>query len=140
MREHSFNKSLVITLITAILFLQWSSQHIHLADEHEHHSGQHQHVVTVHQHQVSKHHADAIDVTDSTHSHADDSMVVDLNHVCTECQSKQDEKFVVISSSKITYCEDSRLFRVVTGNNRQHFYQSYLQYTSIGLRAPPLIS
>jgi len=132
------NKPLVIVLVTAILFLQWSAQHFHLTAEND--VGQHQHIVTVHQHQAASHHVDNIDVADTTHSHADNSKIVELNHVCTECQSKQLDKFVVILSSKIIYSKYSQLFRIVAGNDGKNLHQSYLQYTSIGLRAPPLIS
>jgi len=140
MRKHGFNKSLVITLVTAILFLQWSSQHIHLAGEHEHDSGQHHHVASVHQHQAFSQHADAIDIADSTHSHADNSKVVELNHVCTECHSKQAEKFAVLSLIILNYSERSTVPQIVVRSNQLQVYQSYHQYTSIGLRAPPVNS
>ena len=140
MRKLSFNKPLLVSLITVFLFLQWSSTHIHLAGEHEHNSDQHQHQVTTHQHQLTSHHIDAIDIASDTLSHADNHKVVDLEYVCTQFHSKQGKLFTVIPSTLWNILERKISSNSVVASYRHSRYQSYHQYTSIRLRAPPLSS
>ena len=140
MKKLSFNKPLLVSLITAFLFLQWSSTHIHLAGEHQHDSGQHQHQVTTHQHQLNSHHIDAIDIASDTLSHADNHKVVDLEYVCTQFHGKQGKLFTVIPSTLWNVLERKISFKSVVASYQQGNYQSYHQYTSIRLRAPPLTS
>jgi len=140
MSKFSFNKSLIVALITAIMFLQLSTQHIHLAGKHEHGNGEHQHVATVHQHQTESHHSDAIDIAEAAHSHTDSTKVVELDTVCTQCQSKQEEKLAVFFLPQLIYLERVKSSQLIVSTNRQETYQSYHQYTSISLRAPPVNS
>lgn len=140
MKKLSFNKPLLVSLITAFLFLQWSSTHIHLASEHEHDSGQHQHQVTTHQHQLTSHHTDAIDIASDTLSHADNHKVVDLEYVCTQFHGKQGKLFTVIPSTLWNVLERKISSKSVVTSYQQGNYQNYHQYTSIRLRAPPLAS
>ena len=140
MKKLSFNKALLVSLITAFLFLQWSSTHIHLAGEHEHDSSQHQHQVTTHQHQLTSHHTDAIDIASNTLSHADNHKIVDLEYICTQFHGKQGKLFTVIPSTLWNVLERKISSKNVVTSYRQGNYQNYHQYTSIRLRAPPLAS
>ena len=140
MKKLSFNKPLLFSLITALLFLQWSATHIHLAGEHEHDSGQHQHEVTTHQHQLVSHQADVIDVASVTLSHADSHKVVELEHVCTQFHGKLGQLFTVITSDSWDVLERNVSSKSVVISSQQNIYQTYHQYTSIRLRAPPLVS
>jgi len=140
MRQLYFNKPLLFILITAFLFLQWSAAHIHLAGEHEHDGGQHQHVVTTHQHQFVSHHADVIDVAVGTLSHTDGSKVIQLEHVCTQAYANQCELFAVPLSILKDSLERKISSKSLVALYQQDTYQTYHQYTSVRLRAPPTIS
>lgn len=140
MKKLSFNKPLLFSLITAFVFLQWSATHIHLAGEHEHNSGKHQHQVTVHQHQSVGHHADVIDVASTTLAHSDSHKVVDLDHVCTQFHGKLGDIYAAIPFSSWASFEQKILSKIAAIYYQQDVYQSYHQYTSVRLRAPPIVS
>lgn len=140
MRQLCFNKPLLFSLITAFLFLQWSATHIHLASEHKHDGGQHQHAVTAHQHQLASHHTDVIDNAGDTLSHVDTSKVVELEHVCTQVHSKPGKLFAVIASSSWDSFKQQLSSNTSATYYRQNIFQTYHQYTSIRLRAPPIVS
>ena len=140
MKKLCFNKSLLFTLITAFLFLQWSSTHIHLAGEHEHNSDKHQHAVSAHQHQLLSHHSDTIDVAADTLSHTDSSKVVELEQVCTQFHGKLGEQYAVLPHAYQNLFSTNNLSSRVTVLSKLETYQTYHQYTSIRLRAPPIIS
>ena len=140
MKKLSFNKPLLFSLITAFLLLQWSATHIHLAGEHEHDSGQHQHEVTTHQHQLVSHHADVIDVASVTLSHADSHKVVELEHVCTQFHGKLGQLYTAIPSTSWAVFKQNILSKTAVTSYQQDIYQTYHQYISIRLRAPPKVS
>ena len=140
MRKLCFNKPLLFSVITAFLFLQWSATHIHLAGEHEHDGGQHQHAVTAHQHQLASHHTDAIDVAGDTLSHVDTSKVIELEHVCNQFHGNLGELFAVIPTAAWNSFESQIASNRLVTPYQQDTYQTYHQYTSIRLRAPPVIS
>lgn len=139
MNKLCFNKTLLLTLITAFIFLQWSATHIHLSGEHQHNGDQHQHDVTAHQHQLENHHTDNIDLTADTLSHSDGNKVVELEQVCTQFHGKIAEDYVITPSAPYIAYQPSAsatLFKPY----RAESYQSYYQYSSIRLRAPPSFS
>ena len=140
MKKLSFNKPLLFSLITAFIFLQWSATHIHLAGEHEHDSGQHQHEVTSHQHQLVSHHADVIDVASTTLAHSDSHKVVELEHFCTQFHGKLGDIYSAIPFTSWAVFEQKILSKSAVTHYQQNVYQSYYQYTSIRLRAPPIVS
>jgi len=140
MKKLNFNKPLLVILITAFLFLQWSATHIHLAGEHEHDRGQHQHQVTTHQHQLTSHHINIIDIASDTLSHADNHKVVELEYVCTQFQGTQGELFTVIPSTSWNALEREISSKTVVAYYQQNIYKNNHQYTSIRLRAPPITS
>lgn len=128
------------SVITAFLFLQWSATHIHLADEHAHDDIQHKHTVTAHQHQLVSHHTDAIDVAGDTLYHVDTNKVVEIEYVCAKFHGNLGELFAVIPSAARISFESQFTSNSVTTAYQQDNYQSYHQYTSIRLRAPPVVS
>ena len=140
MRRPCSNKSFLFSLITAFLFLQLSNTHIHLAGKHEHDDGQHQHAVTAHQHQLASHHEDVIDVAAETFSHADSNKVVELEHVCTKAHGKSGEQYAVMASPISRLVEAVYNSGIAVPPSQPISYQSYHQYTSIYLRAPPVVS
>ena len=140
MKKLNFNKPLLVSLITAFLFLQWSATHIHLAGEHEHDRGQHQHQVTTHQHQLTSHHVNTIDIASDTLSHADNHKVVELEYLCTQFHGSQEELFTVIPSTSWNVLEWEISSKTVVASYQQNIYQNNHQHTSIRLRAPPIAS
>lgn len=140
MKKLSFDKSLLFSLMAAILILQWSATHIHLAGEHEHGSGQHQHEVVSHQHHLASHHADVIDIADVTLLHADSYKIVEIEHVCTQSHSKSGQLIAVITSDCWNALERNESSKGVVASYQRNIYKAYHQYTSIQLRAPPLVS
>lgn len=140
MRKLCYKKPLLFSLITALLFLQWSSTHIHLAGEHKHSGEQHQHAVTAHQHQLASHHEDVIDVADDTLSHVDSSKVVELEYVCTQFHGNLEKLFAVIPTTAWNSFEPHKYSARIVTPYLSDVYQSYHQYTSIRLRAPPVLS
>jgi hypothetical protein len=136
-------QSFVFILITAFLSLQWSSAHIHLAAQHEHDGGQHQHAATAHNHQLTNH-RDVIDSASVTHvtelvSH-ESHTVVELDQLCTLFHGKH------IDQSPVIFSTIGALFYQTYGNEYDfksvtYFsFNSYLETTSIRLRAPPSYS
>lgn len=140
MRKFYFNKPFLFSLITALLFLQWSATHIHLAGEHEHDAVQHQHAATVHQHQITSHHEDVIDIASDTFSHIDSSKVIELEHVCTQFHGNLDKLFVVIPVGSTKSFERQNASNRLVIDYQKESYQSFHQYSSIRLRAPPVVS
>ncbi len=101
MNRTSCRYTLLFIMVTALLSMQWSTVHIHLAQQHEHDHGSahHQHAVAAHSHQltehyVSNHHTGLIDSA----SHSSEKSVVSLAH---ECHSSKEYKH---SSADSTAC------------------------------------
>ena len=138
MKKLSSNKLLLFSLITALLLLQWSATHIHLASEHD--SAHHQHEITTHQHHLVSHHTNVIDVASVTLSDADSHKIVELEHVCTQFHGKLGQLITVIASGSWDVLERNVSSKSLITSYQQNIYQTYHQYTSIRLRAPPLVS
>lgn len=139
MKKYYTNKFFLHVLITAFLFLQWSSTHIHLADKHEHNGSQHQHAVNAHQHQLSNHHNDVIDVAEDL-SHNNSHKVVEIEQVCTHFNDHLNKQFLALPSHFYHSLKSHISAKRVITLNKVESYQAYYQYSSIRLRAPPRIS
>ncbi|MDH5600634.1 MAG: hypothetical protein OEY78_04935 [Gammaproteobacteria bacterium] len=140
MRKLCSSQPLLFSLITALLFLQWSTTHIHLAGEHEHHGAQHQHAATVHQHRLASHHGDVIDVADETLSHVDSNKVVELEYVSTQFHGNPGKLFAVIPTTLWKNFKPQTFSKRIVNTYQPGIYQSYHQYSLTRLRAPPLFS
>ncbi|MDH5766775.1 MAG: hypothetical protein OEZ38_12235 [Gammaproteobacteria bacterium] len=140
MRTLRHHKFFIFSLIAAFLLLQWSGMHVHLAGEHEHGSERHQHEVISHQHQLVSHHEDVIDIAVDTTFHTDIDNVVELDNEYAQRSGKLDNCSLPVLPSKSNYFDPQVVSSVVAGQFDQHSFQSYIQYTSIRLRAPPLTS
>lgn len=140
MRKLCSNSPLLFSLITALLFLQWSTTHIHLAGEHEHHGAEHQHTATAHQHQLASYHEDAIDIVDETLSHGDSNKVVELEYVGTQFHANPGKIFAVIPTTLWKNFKPRTFSRQAITAYLSDNYQPYHHYSSIRLRAPPLVS
>jgi len=140
MKKLCFNKTLLLTLITAFIFLQWSATHIHLSAEHQHDGDQHQHAATAHQHTLDNHHSDNIDPVIDSLSHSDSSKVVELEQVCTQFHGKIAKHYVITPSTSWNITNQPSASTTQFKPYQAETYQSYYQYSSIRLRAPPLFS
>lgn len=154
MRKLCFHKPFLFVLITAFLFFEWSLMHVHLGGEHSHYDEQHQHAVTAHQYHfdghylghghIDNHHADAIDVAidiavaGDHHSHADSHQVVEVDQACTQFHGKLGQLFAFVPASVSHGLADRTVYKQVVLTLQHETFQSYLQYSSIRLRAPPL--
>ena len=80
MTKFRLNKTMFFVLVTAMLSMQWSVTHIHLAEHHDHDGSHHQHNTEAHAHQSFTHNDD---LTNSDHQiFQQDVKVVE---VCSEC-------------------------------------------------------
>jgi len=141
--------SLLFVLITAFLSMQWSVAHIHLEGHHDHGEAHHQHQVEAHAHHalaqhasshsnsqhhiVANHHPDTIDSA-NVDIHIN---VVELDHDCNATNGKIKTPANAVIASIIWQST-----RPLTSTFHQpHFANikaSYLEQSSIQLRAPPL--
>jgi len=140
MNKLCFNKPLLLSLITAFIFLQWSATHIHLSGEHQHDGDHHQHTATAHQHQFANHHTDNLDPATDVLSHSDTNKVIELEQVCTQFHGKLAAQLAFIQPASWDIFEPHVLSSSLVSSYEFDSYQIYHQYTSIRLRAPPVIS
>lgn len=140
MIKRYFYKPLSYFLLLAFLVLQWSATHIHLAAEHAHDGDQHQHAATAHQHQTISEHIDAIDVAEQALSHVDGHQVVELEHDCTQLKLKKTFQLAAIASTNCCPFQTQVTSDVIPVSGKRDNYQTYHQYTSVRLRAPPVFS
>lgn len=139
-----YRQSFIFILITAFLSLQWSSAHIHLADEHEHSGEQHEHSVTAHDHQLVSHHRDVIDsanmdIAADSIAH-DNHKVIELEQLCTLYHGKNLDKSPILLSSIGTFFYQVYERKHSFTSVKTLSYNSYLETTSVRLRAPPYFS
>lgn len=125
-------------LVTAMLSLQWSVAHIHLAEHHDHDGSHHQHNIQGHAHQSFNHHDD---FTDSIHQlHHQDIKLVELGHDCNvQSWNNIDDQTVVLTSVNVQLNFTTHINRITSAGFR-YSKQRYLDYSTINLRAPPKIS
>lgn len=140
MNKLCFNKALLLTLITAFIFSQWSATHIHLSSEHQHDGNQHKHAVTAHQHTLDNHHTDNIDPITNTLSHSDSSKIIELEQICTQFHGKLGDHQVITAAGSWNISTQVSCSTTLVKSYQEESYQPYYQYSSIRLRAPPLFS
>ena len=140
MKKFYSNRPLLITLITAFIFMQWSATHIHLAGEHEHDGDHHQHTAIAHQHQLDNHHPDNIDLDIGKLSHSESHKIVELDLDCVQCQANSVKQSPAILSASWDFPEQFFVDDRLSITYQAEFYQSYFQYSPINLRAPPVFS
>lgn len=140
MKKHKLYKPLLITLITAVIFMQWSATHIHLAGEHDHGGTQHQHTATAHQHQLADHHTDSIDQGSEILSHNEHGKIVNVKIDCAQCKVSSVSQHVTIPSTGWDIA-NKHIARVHhTPNYITISNNPFLVYSSIQPRAPPYYS
>lgn len=132
----SANKSLMLLLAIALLAMQWTTTHIHLAKHHAHEGSHHQHQIDAHAHDLIDLHASVIDPSHHV-SHAD---IIEISYDYSLPKTENHENppaVAVISilqslphslpiSTKITIILNTKL--------------SHLDRTTASPRAPPITS
>lgn len=129
------NKSLFFLLITALLTAQWASAHIHLAEHHDHDGSHHQHASEGHSYHPANHHSDVIDAPHAPGKYD----VVELEHECTSPGwNKLDDLpdvFISVTHQPVFSSHPLSVKLSDPDNPRS----SWLSYSTVRLRAPPLI-
>ena len=126
---------LIFYLVAALLSLQWSASHIHLATLHDHNDELHYHSIEVHSHELNIHHADSIEVT-----HYDNhGNVIEINHdTCLQKNEKQ-QSIALINSVDIYQISPPSLPEYQFSSSINLKPDDLHRY-SIYLRAPPVFS
>ena len=125
-------------LVTALLSMQWSSAHIHLAEHHDHDGNHHQHNIEGHAHQSFTHNDD---FSNSNHQvHQQDVKLVELGNDCNiQKWNNIDDQTVVLTALNFHLNFTSHEYAIEpSGFNNSK--RRYIDYSTIHLRAPPKFS
>lgn len=138
MTKFRLNKAMFFVLITAMLSMQWSTAHIHLAEHHDHDESYHQHNIEAHSHQSFAQNDNHID---STHQINEQKVkVVELDNDCNIHQwNNLDDQPVTLTSVSIqlNLIHHSGNIELLEFSNSK---RRYIDYATINLRAPPNFS
>ena len=132
------NKTMFFVLVTAMLSMQWSTAHIHLAEHHDHDGSYHQHNTKAHAHQSFTHNDDFIDSSQQVYQQ--EANVVEL---CNDCNiynwNNIDDQPIVLTSvnDQLNFTPQVRNIESSRFSNSK---RRYIDYSTINLRAPPKFS
>ena len=128
--------ALLLLLVTAFLSMQWTTAHIHLAEHHTHEGSHHEHQIESHADHFTSQHASTIDYNHQ----ADHENTVELdNDCCSPNNGKQSPSPI----GAIASIYQSQLLPTVVSSKIPVIVNtklSYLDRTTVKLRAPPRIS
>jgi len=137
MTQFRLNKAIFFVLAMALLSMQWSTAHIHLAEHHDHDGIDHQHQVKTHVHQSFSHN-DSVD--SNKQIFLQPINVVDLDHGCHVFRwNNIDDQPVVLTSASLQlniYPHTNSLESASLSSSKRR----YLDYSTINLRAPPIFT
>lgn len=144
MTKFRLNKTIFFVLITAMLSMQWSTDHIHLAEHHDHDGSHHQHNIEAHSHQsfiLDKSYIKKDNYIDSTHQINEQKVkVVELdNNSNIHSRNNLDDQPVTLTSVNFLL----NLIHHSSNIESSEFSNSkrrYIDYSTINLRAPPKFS
>ena len=125
-------------LVTAMLSMQWSTTHIHLAEHHNHDESHHQHNIEVHAHQLLTQNDNFVDSIHKIDEHK--TNVVELDNDCNihKWNNLNDQlsalTLVAIQPSFIPQSDSVEIPGFSKSKRR------YIDYSTIHLRAPPKFS
>lgn len=130
-----FNKAIFFVLITAMLAMQWSSAHIHLAAHHNHDDSYHQHNVDAHSHQSIFQTESSVNFAQQIDEHI--TNVVEIDNDCNiHNWNNLDDQVIALSSTHFRL----NFFPFPSNIKPSGFGYSkrrYLDYSTTLLRAPP---
>lgn len=138
MIEFRLNKTVFFILIVALLSMQWSTAHIHLAEHHDHNGSHHQHKLESHAHQSFTQHDSLVDSIQKINDH--EVNLVELDNDCNihKWNNFEDQalalNFTTIQLDVILQSDSVATSNFHTSKRR------YIDYSSINLRAPPKLS
>ena len=138
MIEFRLNKAVFFILLVALLSMQWSTAHIHLAEHHDHNGSHHQHKLKSHAHQSFTQHDSLVDSIQQINDH--EVNLVELDNNCNIHKWNNFEvqdlalNFTTLQADVILHSDS-----VATSNFRTS-KRRYIDYSSINLRAPPKFS
>ena len=123
---------LVIYLAMALLLLQWSGSHVHLAQAHDHGESHHHHSIEAHSHDINSHFDATADI-DASYSHHN---TIELAYELNLQKSDKLKKQILLSENQETKVYEAGLptyqfISVINPVPTEH-----CRY-SIYLRAPP---
>ena len=124
--------ALLSVLITALLAMQWTTTHIHLAESHDHQGRQHQHQTETH-----VQHLDVSSTSLLKHSQSH-SNAVEFDTVYS-CQKRELQKtpITLLNPSDHQWSSDAlAIFIKIPAISRAQ--RRYLDHSTVNTRAPPL--
>ena len=132
------NKVMFFVLVAALLSMQWSSAHIHLAEHHDHDGSHHQHNIEGHAHQSFTHNDD---FPDSNHKvHQQEVNLVELgNDYNVQNWNNIDDQPVALTSVNIQL-NFTHHINSIESSGFSNSKRRYIDYSTINLRAPPKFS
>lgn len=125
-----------VVLVAALLSMQWTTRHVHLSQSHNHGDAQHKHAAVAHSHLPTGHHEDSIDVADA-HT---DYTVVELSESATGGSlAKLGHGFIASLFPALVVAVPQQRG---SPPPRERFvsYRSYLEQSTVRLRAPPVLA
>jgi len=135
MKKNRLNTVLLLSLITALLSVQWSVTHVHLSKQHDHDRGLHHHSIEAHAHHPVSHHSDLIELSHQ----AGDTNVIELGTEYRLTNSTKQKKLpdtvqASFSQPPLVYLSKIKLSEIISAK------PGYLYQHTVYLRGPPLIS
>lgn len=133
-----FNKTSTVFLITAILSMQWSVTHIHLAEDHQHDGASHQHALEAHSHDLTGHNIDAIDIgaSDIDIAHADNN-IIELDQELAFSHSPSRDQTTAILTTKFLFPAGILKNTSISKPLIVSSHSGFLDLTPLHSRAPP---
>ena len=138
MTEFRLNKAMFFVVVIAMLSMQWSTAHIHLAEHHDHDGGHHQHNIEAHSHQSFTQNDNYVDSTYQVNEQK--VKVVELDNDCNiHSWNNLDDQLVIVTSVnlQLNIIHYSSNIESSEFSNSKH---RYIDYSTINLRAPPKLS
>ena len=138
MTKFRLNKTMFFVLVTAMLSMQWSVTHIHLAEHHDHDGSHHQHYAEAHAHQSFTHNDDLINS-----DHQIFQQVVKVVEICSECivynGNNIDDQPVLLAALNFQLNFTPHIYSIES-SGFSNSKRRYIDYSTINLRAPPKFS
>ena len=130
-------KAMLFVLVTAMLSMQWSTTHIHLAEHHDHDDSHHKHNIKAHAHQ-SLTHDDFVD--SSQKNYQQKVKVVELGNDCNVHSWNQHNDQPIVLTSVNLQLNFPSSFSNIESSEFRNSKRRYIDYSNINLRAPPKFS
>lgn len=123
---------MLVVLITALLAMQWTNTHIHLAESHDHQGSQHQHHTETHAQHLDISSASLIEHSQS-HSNA---VEFDTLYSCQKRELQKNPSTLLNPGDH--QCSSGALPILIKISAISHAQRRYLDHSTVNTRAPPL--